>query len=245
VILDTVIENEPFNIHDIQPLNGDLLLVCSRSQYEGPSQFEKNGRVYSRDGQFIREMLLGDGIQSVQVTASGVIWTAFFDEGIFGNYGWEHPVGAVGLVAWDSTGDKLYEFEPAGRLDVMSDCYALNVQSDDDVWCYYYTDFPLVHLHGQKIASWWQTPVSGSDAFAILESYALFRGGYEDHDAYRLLSIASGDQARLLAEIELCNQHGVKLSANRVTGRADNIHLLNDQFVYKVNVRQAIAAHEG
>src|SRR5262245_18658350 len=95
VILDTVIENEPFNIHDIQPLNDDLLLVCSRSHYKGPSQSEKNGRVYGRNGRFLREMLLGDGIQSVQVTANGVIWTAFFDEGIFGNYGWEHPVGAA------------------------------------------------------------------------------------------------------------------------------------------------------
>src|SRR5712671_6793307 len=139
VILDIVIENEPFNIHHVQPLNDELLLVCSRSHYKGLSQFEKNGRVYSRTGRFQREMLLGDGIQCVQATSNGVVWTSFFDEGIFGNYGWEHPVGASGLVAWDSTGNKLYEFEAAGELDAMADCYAVNVQSDDDVWCYYYT----------------------------------------------------------------------------------------------------------
>ncbi|MDH4048476.1 MAG: hypothetical protein OEV63_10120 [Gammaproteobacteria bacterium] len=244
-ILDTVIENEPFNIHHVQPLNDELLLVCSRSHYKGPTQFEKNGRVYSRSGRFQREMLLGDGIQDVQATSNGVIWTSFFDEGIFGNYGWENPVGASGLVAWDFTGNKLYEFEAAGESDAMSDCYALNVQSDDDVWCYYYTDFPLVHLHGQKIVSALQVPVSGSDAFAVWGNHALFRGEYKNHDTYRLLSLSSAGEATLLAEIELYDQEGVKIAAERVMGRGDNIHVLSGQVLYKVGVREAIAVHEG
>ncbi|PYX51931.1 MAG: hypothetical protein DMG76_30690 [Acidobacteria bacterium] len=149
------------------------------------------------------------------------------------------------MVAWDCTGNKLYEFEAAGELDAMSVCYALNVQSDDDVWCYYYTDFPLVHLHGQKIVSVLQIPVSGSDAFAVWGNHALFRGECKNHDTYRLLSLSSAGEATLLAEIELYNREGVKITAERVVGRADNIHFLSGQVLYKVGVREAIAVHEG
>src|SRR5258708_29834544 len=33
-VLDVKIEQEPFNIHHIQPLGDDLLLVCARSHYK-------------------------------------------------------------------------------------------------------------------------------------------------------------------------------------------------------------------
>ncbi|WP_176444820.1 hypothetical protein [Paenibacillus herberti] len=42
-----------------------------------------------------REFLLGDGIQSVQVTDKGIIWTSYFDEGVFGNNGWDKPIGEL------------------------------------------------------------------------------------------------------------------------------------------------------
>src|SRR5213080_2898778 len=57
IVLDVMIEGERFNIHDIQPLGKELLLVCCRSNYRGPSDFDKNGRVYSCDGKFERGML--------------------------------------------------------------------------------------------------------------------------------------------------------------------------------------------
>ena len=108
ITLDVLIRHERFNIHDIQPLPGnELLLVCCRSHYRGPNDFEKNGRVYSSDGKLFREILLGDGIQNTQVSSNGLIWTSYFDEGVFGNFGWNTPVGSAGLVAWDSAGNKV------------------------------------------------------------------------------------------------------------------------------------------
>src|SRR5438309_1572713 len=35
-VLDVVIEGELFNIHNVQPLVDELLLVCARSYYKGP-----------------------------------------------------------------------------------------------------------------------------------------------------------------------------------------------------------------
>lgn len=132
-LLDARIEDEPFNIHDIQPVGEELLLVCARCRYRGPGDADRNGRVYNRDGQLTRELLLGDGIKGVQATTGGVVWTSYFDEGIFGNFGWEQPIGSSGLIAWDSSGRRLYEFEPIPPLDWMCGCYALNVESEEDV----------------------------------------------------------------------------------------------------------------
>ena len=61
-VLDVAIEGERFTIHDVQPLPNELLHACARSFYKGPDDFEKNGRIYTRDGEFLREILLGDGI---------------------------------------------------------------------------------------------------------------------------------------------------------------------------------------
>ena len=99
-----------FNFHNLQLLNDrELLLVCARSHYRPENRSERNGRIYSTEGQFQKEILLGDGIQDVQADSNGVIWTSYFDEGIFGNYGWTHPIGQNGLIAWNSDGEKLYE----------------------------------------------------------------------------------------------------------------------------------------
>lgn len=240
-VLDLVVEGERFNIHDIQPLVDELLLVCARSYYKGPDDFEKNGRVYTRDGKFAREILLGDGIQSVQATRGGVIWTSYFDEGVFGNYGWQSPVGASGLVAWDSAGNKLYEFQPSAGLDAICDCYALNIESEEDVWLYYYTEFPLVRLHLRKVASVWKMPLGGSSAFAVSAGHALFRGGYKDRDTYQLFALGKDGNPKLLAKIELRNEKGSKLVAHRVVGRADVIHIIFDGFLYRVDVQTALA----
>jgi len=239
-VLNVVIEQERFNIHYIQPLLDELLLVCARSHYRGPDNFERNGRIYSRGGKLQREILLGDGINSVQTTSNGVIWTSFSDEGVFGNYGSRDPVGSSGLVAWDAIGNKLYEFQPSAFLDSICDCYALNVESNEDVWVYYYTEFPLVHLHDREIQSIWKMPLGGSDAFAVSGEHALFRGGYNDRDTYRLFSLEREGMAKLIAELELQDQNGDNLQANWVIGLADTIYCIDSGSVYCVDVRSAI-----
>ncbi|MFO0811313.1 MAG: hypothetical protein U0746_22005 [Gemmataceae bacterium] len=241
-VLDVAIDDERFNIHDVQPLPDELLLVCARSYFRGPDDFDKNGRVYSRDGAFAREILLGDGIQTVQTTPKGVIWTSYFDEGVFGNYGWQNPVGASGLVAWDAAGDKLSEFQPAAGLDSICDCYALNVASEDDVWCYYYTEFPLVRLHRGKVHSVWRMPLDGSHAFAVSGGHALFRGGYDARDTCHLFALGPNGKAKRMAKIALRDENGDTLAATWAVGRADAMYLVSNDSVYRVDVQAAVAA---
>lgn len=239
-IIDIVIMDEQFNVHFIQPLIDELLLVCARSRYVSSANKEKNGRIYSRTGKWKREILLGDGIQSVQTTSNGMIWTSYFDEGVFGNFGWDHPLGQSGLVAWNASGKKLYDFESTTGLDSICDCYALNVVSDTDTWLYYYTEFPLVHLHQQKVVGYWNMPVRGSNTFAIAEDLALFTGGYNHRDTYQLFQLGSHCKLQPIAEFKLLDQAGKKLTPERVVGRGDTIYLLCDSHVYLLDVQTAL-----
>jgi len=239
-VLDTTIENERFNIHDIQPLKEELLLVCGRSVYRSPTDFEKNGRIYSRDGKFAREILLGDGIQNVQTTPAGLIWTSFFDEGIFGNRGWSNPIGQSGLVAWDVNGSRVYEFQPTADLDSICDCYALNVASEEDIWFYYYTQFALVWLKRGIVKAFWNSPVEGSSAFAITNNHVLFRGGYEERDSFELYSLDYNGPMELAAKLELRDVNGCLLKFQRALGRGSTLYLLSGDAVYCVDVNDAL-----
>jgi hypothetical protein len=241
LVFETQIEREAFNIHDVQPLGDELLLVCSRSMFRGPGDIDHNGRVYSRSGDLKRELVLGDGIENTQVTSSGEVWTSFFDEGVFGNYGWTDPVGESGLVAWDSAGRKLYEFEPQGSADAISDCYALNVASDSDVWCYYYTEFPLVHLRERQVVSAWLMPVHGSHAFAVAADHALFAGAHRDLETFTLVQLQKDGRAVQRRKFDVLDAAGAQLRPERCVGRGEYLYVLSGNQVYRLGVRDALA----
>lgn len=232
---------EPYNIHAVQPLpNDELLLVCCRSQYRGPNDIDQNGRVYSANGEFLRDMVLGDGIQDVQATSTGEIWTSFFDEGVLGNYGWREPLGASGLVGRDSNGTKFYEYQPIDGLDTMCDCYALNVESESSVWLYYYTEFPLVHLRDRKVAAHWAVPVKGSHAFAIGRGFALFSGGYDDRDDFHLFQLNPNGKAREVVRFRLANERGKRIQATGILARGEALYVAHGDEIFRCTVQMAI-----
>ncbi len=184
IMRDTWIQGATFVPHHVQSLDGDVLIACGRCRYRGEDT-DKNGRIYSNDGQFLRALTLGDGIEHLQTDEAGEIWVGYFDEGVFGNYGWNEPLGASGLVRWNADGEKTFEFFPSSGLDQICDCYALNV-SGNDTWLCYYTDFPLVRIRGGKVVESWPAPIQGSTAFAVGGRHILFRGGYGDSDKFYL-----------------------------------------------------------
>ena len=146
----------------IQPLpDGEILLVGTRAERRPDGSHDLNASVLGLDGMRRREFLLGDGIEDVQTTADGRIWVSYFDEGVFGNFGWGEPggpapIGSSGLVRWlsdrRSTGP-----QSSARPRRDADCYALNVASDA-VWACYYTEFPLVRIAGDDSIASWTTP---------------------------------------------------------------------------------------
>ncbi|WP_051870611.1 hypothetical protein [Brevibacillus laterosporus] len=180
---ETSLAKQRYHYHFIQPLNDNTLLVVgARTRYFDPDNFELNGKIFDLDGNLIKKLLLGDGIQHVQVSPNGTIWTGFFDEGVFGNYGWADPIGASGLVAWDQEGKQIFSNHKAD----ICDCYALNVVSDQEIWFYYYTDFHLVKIANDQM-EFFKPKISGASGFITYNSFFLFDKGYGKHDEYILL----------------------------------------------------------
>lgn len=233
----TDIENEPYNIHDIQFLGHEkVLLICSRSARRTSEDFDKNGRIYATSGSYVDEILLGDGIESTQVTNSGIIWTSYFDEGIFGNYGWIEPIGVSGLLAWQDDGSQTYEFQPIDGLDRIFDCYALNVENNDITWCYYYTEFPLVKIKSGIIVDYWQIPISGSHVFSIENDLALFGGGYEERDVWSLIRLKKNRTAEVERRFKFIMSEEIK----RVVARGDTIFMLAGTKIYTLSVSDCL-----
>lgn len=131
---------ETWNYHYVQPIDdGHILLVCARSYYHDAQNIEENARVYDKNGRLIRSFCLGDGIEHVYVTKNQEIWTGYFDEGVFGNYGWEVPVGRSGLVGWDASGRKTDSLEEDKEYYIF-ECLSLNGAADGGIWFFFSID---------------------------------------------------------------------------------------------------------
>ena len=97
----------------VQPMPGGAFLVAGarcRWRCDGP---DRNGVLYDTGGQVVAEGVLGDGIGHVLATSDGQVWIGYFDEGIYGNYGWGQagptsrsaPTGSSGsLPGWSPSG---------------------------------------------------------------------------------------------------------------------------------------------
>lgn len=96
-------------------INGHVLLAGARSVYRSVDDIEKNARVYDGEGRCIRSFCLGDGIQDLYVTPKNTIWTSYSDEGVYGNFGWDEPIGSKGLIHWDAFGEQLEWHGPEGQ----------------------------------------------------------------------------------------------------------------------------------
>lgn len=132
----------------VQPLGGNgYLVVVARCEWR-PNGVEQNAFVVEADGHRGRQGCLGDGIEHLQRAADGTLWVGYFDEGVFGNFGWSdpgpEPLGAAGLVQWSEDFVPLWEHDQ--ELSSIYDCYALNVSSQAGVFTCSYDDFAITNI---------------------------------------------------------------------------------------------------
>ena len=222
-----VIKTEHSGFAFAQPLLDGILLADSNQ-----SSLQLNARVYDFDGNLLREFELGDGIEDIQTTASGDIWASYFDEGVFGR-----TVAAAGLVRFDAHGSPTYEFQPSEGLDRISDCYALNVESHETVWFYYYTPFLLVRLRNEAINGFWRTDISGARAFAVSGDRVVIHAGYDRRD-WRLLQLKDDATVENMGPVEFVKEDGARLSAYRASARGPLIWFVQDSTVYRVDINK-------
>jgi hypothetical protein len=194
----------------IQPFQNGLLLAGARCSWrrKGP---EQNALVVDWNGGVERGFTLGDGIKDVRVTVDGEVWASYFDEGVFGNYGWSNPgppaIGSSGLVRFDSSGKIVFTYdEGAAGTGSICDAYALNLADDGDIWVYFYTEFPIVRIRRGKYRAW-KLGVSGASALAARDGQALLFGDYGNRDRGRIVAL-EGDSARVIEEVRVQSDSG-------------------------------------
>ena len=197
------------NFHFLRPVpDGSFLLLGSRCMFSKKSGPEKNAVFTDREGNVLRALTFGDGIADCIVRRDGVIITSYFDEGVFGNYGWEEPIGSCGVCAWTGDGEIIWRSERD-----IADCYAINIDESDNLWYYYYTDFPLVRTDFSTETEF-DPGVEGADRFAVADNgrFLIMNGGYDDADAFYVSRI-SGSQIVEPEPLDYVSGDGIPVSA--------------------------------
>lgn len=168
------------NFHFIQPIKDKLLLLGARSYYRSNSGGEENAFIMDRTGEVYNKFCFGDGIAECIALSDGKIITSYFDEGIFGNYGWDEPIGERGLVVWNENGEIIWQ----ANHDIF-DCYAINTDEAENLWFYFYTDFNLVKTDF-KTEKIYTPDISGANAFFLTNDlqHIIFDKGYQNHGKY-------------------------------------------------------------
>lgn len=221
------INNQKWNYHFLQPLGEKhLLLACARSTNYGNGKVDENARIFDREGNFIRSFCIGDGIEHLYTSRDEKIWAGYFDEGIFGNFGWDNnPIGKSGLICWDSNGKIIGEHEQPANHFIM-DCYALNIPANNEAWFYFYSDFQLgVRKNGKT--EYFIPDIKGGTAFAVYDDLLLFNGGYGVHDRFYLFK-RNGFRYRKIKEIVFTDPAGRKLKLSSLSVRGSLILLQCD-----------------
>lgn len=240
------VKNQTKAFDSIQPLpDHHLIMVEGRATYYGKGLFDQNASIFKRvvhEYQFLREFLIGDGISHLYTTDSGSIWTGYFDEGIFGNWGWGDPrikdspppIGEPGVIKWNSNGEQLF-VNNRDRASI-EDCYSMNVVSDDEIWFYYYGSFKVVHLKSGEYKEYDPFLEFASD-LVVNETHLMLR---VDADFY--LYEIEEDGLKKIARLHLVNENEKKMGVANTSfdARGDRMVFQSRQYLYDVRLHEIV-----
>jgi hypothetical protein len=238
-IIDVPRLNLAFPELDVFP-DGRVLIAAARSAWRAEDDFDYNGMIVDPEMDIFRDvLLLGDGVLDVAVDSSGRVWAAYFDEGIFGNFGWGHPgpdpVGASGLNCFTDYGSLIWSF-PVDDEGPMTECYAMNVSEDRVAIYTYYSEFKLCRISPDFETEFFETELQGCRHFAISDSHVLFTGQWNDE-------IDSGYVGRLengrvcgVEKIKFSLPGGLKLTEGQFVGRGAKLHFFDEKSWYSLRI---------
>jgi hypothetical protein len=230
--------NESLLASYIQPFPSGFLLAGARCRWHTEGA-EKNAVAFDWNDHEMGRFTLGDGIQDLRVTREGTIWVSYFDEGIFGNYGWDDPgptpMGATGLVAFSPTGKVHFSYDAAAaNTDSICDAYAINVTNNGDVWIYFYDEFPVVRICQGTYKSW-KLGVAGAHALAIQGNRVLLFGGYEQKNMGRIIQLRDDGDSEVIEEIAIEAPSGEPLDSAYAMGSGEKLLLFINRQVMLID----------
>jgi hypothetical protein len=225
----------------VQSMPGGSFLVVGSRVRRGADRTPPNAVLYDAGGRAVAHGLFGDGIEHVLATPSGNVWVGYFDEGIYGNFGWgggagTEPIGAAGLVRFAS--DLTVDWRFSGE-EPIDDCYALNVDGET-AWACYYSGFPLTEVRGDVVRAW-GNGIGGARAIAVHEDRVAFYGGYGD-DADRLVVGRIGaDAVEVEREGRVVLPGGGPVAGAQVFGRGSTLHLFAGREWYRLDLAELVS----
>lgn len=208
-----------FSLIDLLPNQG-FVLADSRVGRTPEGFLQKNAMTFDKNGAQVAEFCLGDGIEHLLTDAKGEIWTGYFDEGVYAS---EPSFGSTGLVRWSPQGERLWCYEPPQGIDLIDDCYALNVGAEK-TWMSYYSSFPLVGIRNGAVEGAYQTPVSGCRAITVHRNRVLFIGDHQGAWQATLCDL-SNDGAAPVVIGELRLPEGLKMESGQFVARGSRLYL--------------------
>lgn len=212
----------------VQSLGVNLLVVSNDDGQDA------NGGIFDRSGRLLESLFLGVGIADVKTVSGDRIFVSYFDEGVFS----EDEKSSEGYCCFDSSGSLLLGYNGLAERDghpFIEDCYAINAISDDEIWLYYYSDFPLVRLKGlaiDRIVA--GIPVHGARAFAIDGDRALFAGSYAGGDELRLVSLKDA----AVRTFKPVTPAGNAIRVAKAWGRGPILYLATEEALFSIDIRE-------
>jgi len=204
--------------------DGTLLIVQGRCQKEG-NKIERNARRYNPNGQLIDAFTLGDGIAQVQIDEIDTIWVSYFDEGIFGNFGWDDPMGKDGFVAYSISGEKVWSVTEHSMID----CDAFHLINSNECYFYYYDlDYRLVHIKENKTFN--ILSVQGQHELSQFTIDKIGIIGTVDNRILKYFQL-KGKTFKLKGKIKLVDEKGKQIKG-RVFVRGSYIYVYANQCIY-------------
>lgn len=217
--------------------DGSIVIVGGRCQWRDKEDFDLNGVIVDPQTRMTSRFLVGDGVQDIGVDGDDRIWVSYFDEGIYGNFGWgcpghPEPVGQSGLNCFERTGNIVWRFASDARF--INDCYALNVTAHETRF-YYYSDFELGTVSKGFDVKFQKTGIAGSHAFAIFDDTALFTAQYrEPQDIVTLVRMNTINKA---LKYRFRAPSGAALSQGRFIGRGHMLYYITASDWYRLDIR--------
>ncbi len=196
-----------------------------------------NTYIMNSSGTFTRDLALDRPINQMNTLPNGSFWVAYADQAIFGS-----GVGKGGLVKFNADGFVEWSFNSSRKnydLGLISDCEAMNVVSESDIWFWYYTDHHLVHLRNETLVGVWRdldeiSGLHGSTSFALHEMNALFSGGYHAKHQLVMVNLDTLHHQDLLP----CRPDGEPLQDFRSRARGSKMVLWDQSAIYITDLRE-------
>ncbi|NTJ36354.1 hypothetical protein G6K86_32670 [Agrobacterium rhizogenes] len=215
----------PMPNHGVLAANG----LCQWFDGEAPGL---NAHLFDANGKVLESFHAGSSITDIQVGSEERIWISYFDEGVFGNHGWNGPgpagLGSGGLVCVDIGGRVLWQHNHREAERFIDGCYALNVIGSK-AWFYFYSDFVLGQTGPGFTTFYADVPFRGSHAFATDGKIFAFSAQYREEPTLCHLAVLAPEGMKARGNTRLVLPKDVALGPRTtlIKARGEWLHLFH------------------